>query len=192
MVYSAVQLIRTQGVSATGLREVVEVADAPRGSLQHYFPDGKDQLVGEAIAWAGDFAGGRISRFLAGMRTPTPAKLFAAMADQWRTEFRTSGYGAGCPIVAATADVAASNERLRVAIADALARWQAPVVDALRGMGVPSRRAPALASLMISALEGAIVQARVQQSVVPLDIVVRELAPLLDSAVRKPGSGTAG
>jgi hypothetical protein len=126
------------------------------------------------------------------MRTPTPAKLFATMADQWRTEFRTSGYGAGCPIVAATADVAASNERLRVAIADALARWQAPVVDALRGMGVPSRRAPALASLMISALEGAIVQARVQQSVVPLDIVVRELAPLLDSAVRKPGSGTAG
>jgi hypothetical protein len=47
---------------------------------------------------------------------------------------------------------------------------------------------------MISALEGAIVQARVLRSVSPIDAVVRELGPLLDGAVVTPrgGSGTAG
>lgn len=193
MVRGAVQLIRTQGVAGTGLREVVAVAEAPRGSLQHYFPDGKDQLVGEAIDWAGEYAASRIPKILAGMRSPSPARLFTAMVDQWRTEFRERGYAAGCPLVATAADVAAGNDALRARLADALRRWQQPVAAALRGMGVPGRRAASLASLMISALEGGIVQARVQRSLAPLDVVVRELGPLLDAAVTKaPGAGRAG
>jgi hypothetical protein len=46
---------------------------------------------------------------------------------------------------------------------------------------------------MISALEGAIVLARVQQSLAPLDVIARELGPLLDGAVvNGKESGTAG
>ncbi|MCQ0008476.1 LmrA/YxaF family transcription factor [Actinomadura madurae] len=52
-------------------------------------------------------------------------------------------------------------------------------------MGVPSGKAPALATLMISSLEGAILLARAEQSVRPLRTVARELAPYLDSFVRK-------
>jgi AcrR family transcriptional regulator len=52
MVYSAVQLVRSRGVSATGVRDVVAHAKAPRGSFQHYLPGGNDQLVGEALAWS--------------------------------------------------------------------------------------------------------------------------------------------
>ena len=46
MVRSAAQLMRRKGVSGTGMREIVVDADAPRGSLQHYFPGGKEELVG--------------------------------------------------------------------------------------------------------------------------------------------------
>src|SRR6185369_11331407 len=42
MVRAAAKLFRVHGVTATGLREIVEAADAPRGSLQHYFPGGKE------------------------------------------------------------------------------------------------------------------------------------------------------
>ena len=56
MVYSAVQLVRARGATGTGVRDVVEHAKAPRGSFQHYFPGGKDQLVSEAVLWAADFA----------------------------------------------------------------------------------------------------------------------------------------
>src|SRR5436305_693067 len=62
MVRSAMALVCRQGVSGTGLREVVAHAAAPRGSLQHYFPGGKEQLVGEALALAGATASRTVGR----------------------------------------------------------------------------------------------------------------------------------
>lgn len=97
IVLSAAQLVRIQGVGATGMRDVVAHAEAPRGSLQHYFPGGKDQLMAEAVAWAGGYAARRVARIAAKLENPTPGKLFAAMAAQWRDEFTTTGFDAGCP-----------------------------------------------------------------------------------------------
>jgi AcrR family transcriptional regulator len=186
MVFAAAQLIRRHGVSATGLRDVVAEADAPRGSLQHYFPDGKEQLVVEAVDWAGRYAAARVDRFVTGLRNPTPAGLFAAMVRQWVEEYRTVGFGAGCPLAAATADCAEAAPVTRAAVASAFTAWRAPVAAALADMGVPKRRAAALATLMISSLEGAILLARAEQDVRPLRTVGRELGPLLDSYVDVP------
>ncbi|NIH84482.1 TetR/AcrR family transcriptional regulator [Amycolatopsis granulosa] len=180
MVYSAAQLIRTQGVSGTGMREVVEHASAPRGSLQHYFPGGKDQLVREALAWSGEFAASRVKRYAAA--APTPGGLFAGMVAQWRDQFRDEGYAAGCPLVATTADVVAGNDDLRRAVREGFETWLRPVEESLRDMGVPPERARSLAVVMISALEGAIVMARAQEDPAPLDAVVAELGPVLDAA----------
>jgi hypothetical protein len=63
--------------------------------------------------------------------------------------------------------------------------WRAPLVDALRELGVPRARSSSLATLMLSALEGAIVLARAANDDEPLRIVVRELRPLLDAAVTR-------
>ena len=184
MVFSAAQLIRRGGVTATGMREVAAHADAPRGSLQHYFPGGKEQLVNEALAWAGRYAGKRIARFLAGLDEPTPSGLFAAMAAQWTDEYTEDGFDAGCPVAAATVDCASSGDSTRTAAAAAFATWRAPLAGALTDMGVPAARAESLATLMISTLEGAILMARAERDVGPLTTAVRELGPLLDSAVR--------
>lgn len=182
MVFSAAQLIRREGVAATGMREVAVHAQAPRGSLQHYFPGGKEQLVNEAVAWAGRYAGKRVARFLGAMEEePTPGALFAAMVGQWKDEFETEGFGAGCPVAAATVDCAESVESTRQATAAAFATWTGPVADALTAMGVPAGRAPALATMMISTLEGAILIARAEQDVRALTTVVHELGPMLDA-----------
>ncbi|WP_327186023.1 TetR/AcrR family transcriptional regulator [Streptomyces sp. NBC_01334] len=186
MVFSAAQLIRRDGVGATGMREVAVHAGAPRGSLQHYFPGGKQQLVNEAVDWAGRYAGKRVARFLdesAGAGGPTPAGLFAAMVRQWTDEYAASGFATGCPVAAATVDCAASDDATREAVAAAFASWTGPVAEALTGMGVPPARAGALATLMISALEGAILIARAERDVRALTTVATELAPLLDAAV---------
>lgn len=196
MVYSAAQLLRRGGVAAVGLREVAAQAHAPRGSLQHYFPGGKEQVVNEAVAWAGQYAAGRVARFLAALSEPSPSALFAAMARQWTDELSATGGLAGCPVAAATADSAQAAESTRSAAAEAFAGWRRPVTEALTGMGVPPERASALATLMISALEGAILIARAERSPDALTAVARELAPLLDGAVpdRPPGrlGGRAG
>jgi AcrR family transcriptional regulator len=67
MLQAAVRLISTQGSTGAGPREIAAASDAPRGSLQHYFPGGKDQLVTKAITIADEVAAGRVLR-LAGQR----------------------------------------------------------------------------------------------------------------------------
>ncbi|MEU1481984.1 TetR/AcrR family transcriptional regulator [Streptomyces sp. NPDC005760] len=187
MVFSAAQLIRRDGVAATGMREVAAHAGAPRGSLQHYFPGGKEQLVNEAVGWAGRYAGNRVARFLAALPQPTPSGLFAQMVRQWTDEYENAGFAGGCPVAAATVDWAESTASTRTAVAEAFATWTGPVSRALTDMGVPEERSDALATLMVSALEGAILMARAQRDVRPLTTVARELGPLLDAAVSQEG-----
>ncbi|MFC9932537.1 TetR/AcrR family transcriptional regulator [Streptomyces sp. NPDC127190] len=182
MVSSAAQLIRRDGVAATGMREVAAHAAAPRGSLQHYFPGGKQQLVNEAVGFAGRYAGQRIGRLLEGLAEPTPSALFAAMADQWTDEYTADGFVACCPLAAAVVECAASDGSAREAVAAAFAAWRTPLAEALTGMGVPAGRADALAALMISTLEGALLLARAEADVRPLTTAARELGPLLDAA----------
>ncbi|MFE0513938.1 TetR/AcrR family transcriptional regulator [Streptomyces sp. NPDC058964] len=188
MVFSAAQLIRREGVAATGMREVAAHADAPRGSLQHYFPGGKEQLVNEAVGWAGRYAGNRVDRFLAALPEPTPSGLFARMVCQWTDEYEAEGFAGGCPVAAATVDCVESTASTREAAAAAFAAWTGSVARALTDMGVPAERAAALATVMISALEGAILIARAEHDTRALTTVARELGPLLDAAVSTAGS----
>ncbi|MFD9903701.1 TetR/AcrR family transcriptional regulator [Streptomyces sp. NPDC059063] len=184
MVFSAAQLMRRHGVAATGLRDVVTHARAPRGSLQHYFPGGKEQLVNEAVEWGGTYAAKRVARFLDALPEPTPSGLLAEMVRQWTDELQAApGATTGCPVAAAVVDCGDTAESTRTAAAEAFARWTRPVARALTDMGVPAGRADALATLMISAVEGALLIARAERDVRALTTVVQELGPLLDAAV---------
>jgi AcrR family transcriptional regulator len=182
MVYSAAQLVRAQGPAATGVREVVEHAGAPRGSFQHYFPGGKDQLVGEALLWSGDFAARWVANYPRTTGRPTPGGLFAHLVRFWKDEFTTRGYARGCPIMATTADLAGGESAANEQLAAALDQWEGAVVDELARMSIPRRRARRLATLMISTLEGAIMSARVRRDPAPLTTVVAELTPVLNAA----------
>jgi len=186
MVFSAAQLLRRGGIAAAGMRETATQAHAPRGSLQHYFPGGKEQVVNEAVAWAGRYAASRVPHFLGALDEPSPSALFAAMAQQWTDELAATGTLAGCPVAAATADCAQAIESTRASAAEAFACWRASVTEALTGMGVPPARAEALATLMLSTLEGAILIARAERSPHALATAVQELAPVLDAAIRHP------
>ncbi|MBW8732322.1 MAG: TetR/AcrR family transcriptional regulator [Terrabacter sp.] len=181
IVYEAAQHLRRTGVAGTGLREVVVAAGAPRGSLQHYFPGGKDQIVGEALEWAGAWAAARVQAHVARMRRPTPGRLFTAIVDDWATDLASRDFERGCPVAAAVVDCADTNDVVRQAANSALETWQRPITEALVAMGRRPRRAQALSTLMLCALEGAIVLARAQRDTAPLRVVARELAPVLDA-----------
>jgi AcrR family transcriptional regulator len=185
MVYSAAQLIRARGVAATGVRDVVEHASAPRGSFQHYFPGGKDQLVGEAVSWAGEFAAQWVASYRRTTGAPSPDGLFTHIVQPWKDEFSRRGYERGCPVMATAADLAGAESAVTAPLRGALEQWGRAVADELGHMGVPPARARGLAVLMISALEGAIMWARVNRDVEPLDTVVTELSPLLRSEGRE-------
>jgi AcrR family transcriptional regulator len=180
MVRSAAQLIRRKGVSGTGMREIVTEAGAPRGSLQHYFPGGKEELVSDALLWAGDLAARRIKRSLSHLESRTPSALLASIVDGWRRDLTAENFDAGCPLVAATADTAATSKQLRQVVRRAFDGWLEPLAESLVELGVPAERSDNLAIVIIAALEGAIVLARIRRDLTPFDALVVELGPLLD------------
>jgi AcrR family transcriptional regulator len=184
MVQSTALLIREHGVAGTRMREIAEHAQAPRGSLQHYFPDGKEQIVAEALAWVAAQVEAPLVK-LASAAEPVPARVVVAkMFDRWRRILTDFDYLAGCPIVATITD-AVGNDELRAAAAAAFARWQASLAGALRHGGLSSSRSKRIAVLTISSLEGAIVLARAQRDTAPLDAVAREM-DLLVAGLGKP------
>ena len=184
MVRSAAQLIRRKGVSGTGMREIVTEADAPRGSLQHYFPGGKEELVSDALLWMGDVAARRTKRCLNELKTRTPSALLASIVETWRRDLTSEEFSAGCPLVAAAADTAATSERLRQVLGRAFDGWLEPLSESLVDLGVPIDRSDNLAIVIIAALEGAIILARIRRDLTPFDALVLELGPLLDAVAR--------
>jgi AcrR family transcriptional regulator len=181
MVRTAAQLIRRKGVTGTGMREIVIEADAPRGSLQHYFPGGKEELVSDALLWAGDLSARRIKRSLNELKSRKPSALLTSIVDGWRRDLTNERFSAGCPLVAAAADTAATSKVLRQVLRRAFDGWLEPLSESLVELGVPSERSDNLAIVVIAALEGAIILARIRRDLSPFDALVLELGPLLDA-----------
>jgi len=53
MIERAAILLAQKGLQGASFSEVLEASGAPRGSLYHHFPGGKDELVLAAVALAG-------------------------------------------------------------------------------------------------------------------------------------------
>src|ERR1700681_1741623 len=168
MVRSAADLIRRKGVSGTGMREIVIDADAARGSLQHYFPGGKEELVSEALLWWGDAVGHQGRKGLSELKSRTPSALLASVVDWWRRDLTNEQFSAGCPLVAAAADTAATSDQLRQVLRRAFDGWLEPLSESLVDLGVPPERSDNLAIVVIAALEGAIILARIRRELTPL------------------------
>lgn len=185
IVHSAVRHLRRHGVEGMGLRPVVSDADAPWGSLHHYFPEGKDQLVAEALEWSGRFAAEQVADYARTARSPDPAALFDHIVRWWAGDLKGRDFALGCPVGASVAD-GLTHERVRRATTGALDDWRSAIQAALLDMGVPARRTRELATLMLAALEGAILLARAERRTAPLDTVRRQLRPVLVAAVTSP------
>jgi TetR/AcrR family transcriptional regulator, lmrAB and yxaGH operons repressor len=170
MVHSAGVLVRERGVHGVGLREIVAHAGGPRGSLQRYFPGGKTQLVTEAL----DIAGADVAALADAnlIKARTLADAIDAVIAPWRQLLLDSDFTLGCPIAATVVD-ASGNDQLREKARALLAQWQDSVRDALIRFGNPKSTADEHASVLLAALEGALILARAQHSIQPLDTVQR-------------------
>ncbi|WP_156349468.1 MULTISPECIES: TetR/AcrR family transcriptional regulator [unclassified Mycobacterium] len=182
MVVSAALLIRERGAHATAISDVLEHSGAPRGSAYHYFPGGRTQLLCEAVDYAGEHVAAIIAEAENG-----PA-LLDTLIDKYRRQLLDSDYRAGCPVVAVSVE-AGEEERMAPVVeraASVFDRWTDLIAQRFIADGVAPERAADLAVLATTALEGAIVLARVRRDLTPLDVVHRQLHRLLSAeATRK-------
>jgi AcrR family transcriptional regulator len=179
MIWSAALLMRKQGVDATSFSDVVVHSGAPRGSIYHYFPGGKAELIEEATRYAGDFTAAGLAAALAG---GDPATAIGAFVADWARILRRSEFAAGCPVVAASLD-GDRAPRARDAAAAAFRHWEDVITEALEPHLNDAERSRAIATLVIAAIEGAVVLARAQRTAAPLERVSVELERLLSAAI---------
>jgi AcrR family transcriptional regulator len=173
MVRSAATLIRERGIHGVGLREIVTHSGGPRGSLGRYFPGGKTQLMTEAIDIALAELFDELDRALAEAETFPDA--IAVIVAPWRRLLVDHDFALGCPLAATVVD-AADNDDLRVHVSELLAQWQASVADVYAKFGAPPAVADEQATVLLAALEGALILARAQRNTEPLDTVERYFA----------------
>lgn len=184
MVRSAALLIRERGARATAISDVLEHSGAPRGSAYHYFPNGRTQLLCEAVDYAGNYIAARIAKGERGI------DVLDTLIDAYREQLQATDYRAGCPIVAVAVEAGDPNEPGRTTplierTAAVFARWTDLISQRLVADGIERSRAEELAMLITTAIEGAIIVARASRDVKPLDLVHRQLRALLQAETGK-------
>jgi TetR/AcrR family transcriptional repressor of lmrAB and yxaGH operons len=180
MVRSAASLIGTQGVTATSFSEVLADSGAPRGSIYHHFPEGKNQLARDAIRWTSD-------RVLAyqGAVTPTSAsEVLERFIGMWRQVVVSSGGGSGCVVAGVAVDTnrdtkGGDDEGLITVVRDTFRSWIALLANQLEAVGIAADRAVAIAQATLAGMEGALILCRGEGDVQPLETVAAQLTQLL-------------
>ena len=189
IVRAAATLFRRNGYAATGINEIAEVAGAPKGSLYHYFPDGKDQIGEAAVRFAGKGLVVTMEKLEQEHRTAAAmVHAYCRLLAGWMAK---SGFRDGCPISTTLLESAPQSEVIALAGREAFANWRAVIARALVRDGFSRTEARRLSTLTISAIEGALILARVESSGEPIEDVARSLAVVLkaDAPSRKRAAG---
>jgi AcrR family transcriptional regulator len=175
------ELFRRQGLTGTGIKQILARADAPFGSLYHHFPGGKDQLAAETITRAGEYYGQLVAGKL--LAEPDLVSGVRAAFVAAGEDLAATGYADACPIETVALEVASTNEPLRLATAEVFDSWLDALAFMLAAEGIAAPQARALAHVVISALEGAFVLARASRRTDALDACADAMAQLVESAL---------
>ncbi len=180
MVRTASRLLRRQGYAATSWRQVVSESGTPWGSQAHHFPGGKEQLASEAIA----LAGARYERLLrSGLAGTHPADFVSTWGEIAATELESSGWADGCPVATVALETAHASAPLSAVCSQAFAIWQLALGESIAARRVPEDESGRLATLVLAAIEGALLVSRADRDSAPLRTVAEELSSVLRERV---------
>ncbi|MEQ8406522.1 MAG: TetR/AcrR family transcriptional regulator [Oceanicaulis sp.] len=181
LIAAAARLFQEQGYAATGLSEILALAEAPKGSLYHHFPGGKAELGAAAMRGAGGLLRATLRARHAGAGDAAGAvEKFAGDLAGWLEE---SGFKRGCPVATVALEQTPGEGDLAEAIRGALLRTIDLMAEMIEADGAPPGRARSLALTALSALEGAMILARVEASAEPVRAAGAETARLIRSAL---------
>lgn len=172
------RLFRRQGYAGTGLQQILAESGAPKGSLYHYFPGGKEAIGAAAV----ELAGGLVAETLEDLakRHARPTAFVRAYFRQYAAWMQESEFRSGCPIATTLLETAPASASITAAGEAALARWTAIIASVFERDGLDARAARRQAGLAIAALEGALLLARATTSTAPLREVARALVEPID------------
>jgi len=175
LIASITGLVRRRGVAGAGLNALLEDSGVARRTVYLNFPGGKAELVTEATRIAGQALSAVIRSADDG---GDPAQAVRTFIDQWKVQLRASEMEAGCPIVAAILGRSEAPAAAQAA-AEVVDDWRSILADRLVGSGADPDKARSLATLVIAAIEGAVVVALASGSTDALDDIGHHLIEVI-------------
>lgn len=181
ILFASAELFRRQGYAGTGLKQVTALADAPFGSLYHFWPGGKQQLASEVLRTGGEFFLLLYRQIIDGAPDlVTGIRDFFVGAGE---TLRLTDYADACPIATVAGEIASSHDALRQVTAEVFELWLDSIAGDLAEAGVVPARARSVALSTLSILEGAFLLCRSLRSTQPMQAAGESAAALVSTAL---------
>lgn len=164
---TAMRLFRRRGYASTGLQQILAESGAPKGSLYHYFPGGKEALAVAAVEMAGNMVTDMLKKLAESACDDAAAfvRAYSEVMADWMAE---SDFRSGCPIATVVLETVPDSAAIMAAAAHAIECWT-DIADAVfTKAGMPAERAGETARNLVTLMEGALLMARVRQSTQPI------------------------
>jgi TetR/AcrR family transcriptional repressor of lmrAB and yxaGH operons len=171
MLVSAAEVLRERGAAGVTIDEVLARSGAPRGSVYHHFPEGRNQILIEALQYAGD----AITATIDDAADRGAMYLLNQFVRFWERLLAESDFSAGCPVVAAAIGSADDEPRLTAVAGEIFGRWRHALTRAFVADGFEAADAESLANMSIASLEGAVVLCRATRTAGPLRDVAQQI-----------------
>lgn len=178
-------LVMQRGYAGTGLKAISTRSGAPFGSLYHFFPGGKEELVAEALRTAARDYAALVQEAL-GQPGDDPAAAVRAAFDDAGDQLVATDFVDACPIATVALEVASSNEALRVVTAEIFDGWLRGLDAWFVAAGVAADSVRALSTLFLAALEGGFLLSRAAKDPSSMRALGRGVAEAVDRARDKP------
>jgi AcrR family transcriptional regulator len=177
MIAAAVHSLQHDGAEGMSFTDVLSASGAARGAIYHHFPGGKSQLVAEAATDNGN----EVRAALAQVPAESPAAVVRGFLRLIRPVVLESADGGGCAVAAAAMTKSGpDHDGPQRAAGVAIGSWISELARRLTLAGVAGEEARALASTLVTMLEGAHVLARATGGIDCFDQTARALTALVE------------
>jgi AcrR family transcriptional regulator len=181
IVSAASKLIRARGIAETSLDDVIEQAGVSKSQLYHYFED-RSELLRAVVALNTESVLGDIDP----LDSWKAIRSWLDSLVDLQVERRCRG---GCPIGVLVGQLAESDDRARVALADSFARWEEKLRDGLRSMQEQRKLKrtadpDGLATATLAAIQGGLLLTQIWRDPDPLAVSLEAAYTNLRSYVR--------
>jgi TetR/AcrR family transcriptional repressor of lmrAB and yxaGH operons len=177
MLISAAEVLRERGAAGVTIDEVLARSGAPRGSVYYHFPEGRNQILTEALQHAGE----AITEVIDAAAANGGMYLVRKFVAFWESLLAESDFTAGCPVVAAAIGSGEDEPQLSTVAGGIFRHWREALTRAFVSDGFEESDAASLAIMCIASLEGAVVLCRSTRSADPLRDVAQQIEFLVKS-----------
>ena len=165
------QQMRSNGYTATGVKEILDLAGVPKGSFYHYFPS-KEAFTEEVVARYNTAEKQRLQAILANPEQ-APLHRLRTYFESFIPIYQGFNFGGGCLLGNLSLEMADQSPRLQSLLSDSFSGWQQGIAAALREAAdrgeLPTALNPDdLADYLLNSWEGALVRMKAEKSAQPL------------------------